>query len=94
MKYTVKNQTWTQFKKKIIYKFFFITCLEYIQTCKKYSVTVIFYCIFHLKPQFFKTLFQSQFLFLPTEALASRVRLWTVAGSGKAKDYKNGIYCA
>ena len=33
------------------------------ETCKKYSVTVMFYYIFHIKPQFFKTLFQSQFLF-------------------------------
>jgi hypothetical protein len=31
-------------------------------SCKKYTVTVIFYYIFHIKPQFFKTLFQSQFL--------------------------------
>ena len=31
--------------------------------CQKYSVTVIVYSIFHIKPQFFKTLFQSQFLF-------------------------------
>jgi hypothetical protein len=30
---------------------------------KKYSVTVIFYYIFHIKPHLFKTLFQSQFLF-------------------------------
>jgi hypothetical protein len=36
------------------------TCTE---TCQKYSVTVIFYYIFHIKPQFLKTLFQSQFLF-------------------------------
>jgi hypothetical protein len=33
------------------------------ETCKKYSLTVIFYYIFHMKPQFFKTLFQSLFLF-------------------------------
>jgi hypothetical protein len=33
------------------------------ETCKKYSVTVIIYYIFHIQPQFFKTLFQSQFLF-------------------------------
>ena len=33
------------------------------EMCKKYSVIVIFYCIFYIKPQFFKTLFQSQFLF-------------------------------
>jgi hypothetical protein len=33
------------------------------ETCKKYSVTVIFFYIFHIKPHFFKTLFQSQFLF-------------------------------
>ena len=36
-------------------------------------VTAIFYYIFHIKPQFLKTLFKSQFLFdfddiLPTEA--------------------------
>jgi hypothetical protein len=35
----------------------------YTETCKKYSVTVIFYYIFHIKLQFFKTLFESQFLF-------------------------------
>ena len=33
------------------------------KTCKKYSVTVMFYYIFHIKPHFFKTLFPSQFLF-------------------------------
>ena len=32
------------------------------ETCKKYSVTVIFYYVFHIKPHYFKTLFQSQFL--------------------------------
>ena len=36
---------------------------ESYRDCKKYSVTVIFYCIFHIKSQFFKTLFQSEFLF-------------------------------
>ena len=30
---------------------------------QKYSVTVMFYGIFHIKPQFFKTLFKGQFLF-------------------------------
>ena len=39
-----------------------VPCI-YTETCKKYSVTVIFYYIFHIKPKFFKTLFQSQFLF-------------------------------
>ena len=30
---------------------------------KMYSVTVIFYNIFHIKPHFLKTLFQSRLLF-------------------------------
>jgi hypothetical protein len=38
----------------------------------KYSVTVIFYYIFHIKPQFFKTLFQSQFLFDFDEIFTNR----------------------
>jgi hypothetical protein len=52
-----------------------IFCTE---TFKKYSVTVILYCSIYIcisiKPHFFKTLFQSQFLFnfdkkyLPTKA--------------------------
>ena len=33
------------------------------ETCQKYSVTVIFYYIFHVKPHFLKTLFQSRLLF-------------------------------
>ena len=33
------------------------------ETCKKYSVTVIFYYIFHIKPHFLKTLFPSRLLF-------------------------------
>jgi hypothetical protein len=41
----------------------YFSCYLYTETCKKYSVTVIFYYIFHIKPQLFKTLFQSQFLF-------------------------------
>jgi hypothetical protein len=32
-------------------------------TCQKYPVTVIFYYIFHEKPHFLKTLFQSRLLF-------------------------------
>ena len=35
---------------------------KYTETCQKYSVTVIFYYIFHIKPPFLETLFQSQFL--------------------------------
>jgi hypothetical protein len=46
-----------------------IACTE---TCQKYSVTVIFYYIFHIKPQFFKTLFQSQFLFDFDEVFTNR----------------------
>jgi hypothetical protein len=42
------------------------------ETCQKYSVTVIFYYIFHIKPQFFKTLFQSQFLFDFDEIFTNR----------------------
>jgi hypothetical protein len=45
------------------------TCTE---TCQKYPVTVIFYYIFHIKPQFFKALFQSQFLFDFDESLTNR----------------------
>ena len=37
--------------------------MQCTETCQKYSVTVIFYYIFHIKPQFLKALFQSQFLF-------------------------------
>jgi hypothetical protein len=40
-----------------------VLCLTNTETCKKYSVTVIFDYIFHIKPQFFKPLFQSQFFF-------------------------------
>jgi hypothetical protein len=43
-----------------------------IETCQKYSVTVILYYIFHIKPQFFKTLFQSQFLFDFDEMFTNR----------------------
>jgi hypothetical protein len=32
------------------------------ETCKKYSVPVMFYRIFHIKRHFFKTLLQGQFL--------------------------------
>ena len=35
----------------------------YTEMCQKYSVTVIFYYIFHVKPHFWKTLFQSRLLF-------------------------------
>ena len=35
----------------------------YTETCQKYSVTVIFYYIFHVKTHFLKTLFQSRLLF-------------------------------
>ena len=47
----------------------FWTCTE---TCQKYLVTVIFYYIFHIKPQFFKALFKSQFLFDFDESLTNR----------------------
>ena len=43
------------------------------ETCKKYSVIVIFYYIFHIKPQFFKTLFQSQLLFDFDEIFTNRI---------------------
>ena len=51
-----------------------------------YAGTVIFYYIFHIKPQFFKTLFQSQFLFDFDEIFTNRsdnVRsfLWLFFGS-------------
>ena len=36
---------------------------ECTETCQKHSVTVIFYYIFHIKPQFLKALFQGQVLF-------------------------------
>ena len=35
----------------------------YTETCQKYSVTEIFYYIFHIKQHFVKTLFQSRLLF-------------------------------
>ena len=46
-----------------IAKYVLMTELTTTETCQKYSVTVIFYYIFHIKPQFLETLFQSQFLF-------------------------------
>jgi hypothetical protein len=59
---------------------------EYTETCQKYSVTVIFYYIFHIKPLFLETLFQSQFLFDFDEIFTNRsenVRsfLWLFCGS-------------
>jgi hypothetical protein len=47
----------------------FLNLFVYTETCQKYPVTVIFYYIFHIKPQFFKALFQSQFLFDFDESL-------------------------
>jgi hypothetical protein len=46
-----------------------ILLFSYAETCQKYSVTVIFYYIFHIKPQFFKALFHCSILMkvLPTE---------------------------
>ncbi len=46
--------------------------LQCTETCQKYPVTVIFYYIFHIKPQFLKTLFQSQFLFDFDEIFTNR----------------------
>jgi len=46
--------------------FRYLSCVvSYIatETYQKYSVTVIFYYIFHVKPHFLKTLFQSRLLF-------------------------------
>jgi hypothetical protein len=40
-----------------------ITHQSYTETCQKYSVTVNFYYIFHIKPQFFKTLFDFDEIF-------------------------------
>jgi hypothetical protein len=48
---------------------------ESTETCKKYSVTVIFYYVFHIKPHFFKTLFQSQFLFYFEEFCINKGRI-------------------
>jgi hypothetical protein len=45
---------------------------ESTETCQKYPVTIIFYYIFHIKPQFLKTLFQSQFLFDFDEIFTNR----------------------
>ena len=45
---------------------------KYTETCQKYSVTVIFYYIFHIKPPFLETLFQSQFLFDFDEIFTNR----------------------
>ena len=33
---------------------------KYTEMCKKYSIPKSFYYIFHMKPDFFKTLVQSQ----------------------------------
>ena len=49
-----------------------ITGFVTTETCQKYSVTVILHYIFHIKPQFFKALFQSQFLFDFDESLTNR----------------------
>ena len=58
----------------------------YTVSGQKYSDKMIFYYIFHIKPQFFKTLFQSQFLFDFDEIFTNRsehVRsfLWLFFGS-------------
>ena len=50
--------------------YYILSCTE---TCQKYSVTVIFYYIFHIKPQFLKTLFQSQYLFDFDEIFTNRM---------------------
>jgi hypothetical protein len=52
-------------------KYFYMKSIG-TETCQKYSVTVIFYYIFHIKPQFLKTLFQSQFLFDFDEVFTNR----------------------
>jgi hypothetical protein len=44
-------------------------------TCKKYSVIVIFYYVFLIKPHFFKTLVQSQFLFDFDEMFTNKGRI-------------------
>ena len=54
------------------YYYFLILPLQCTETCQKYPVTVIFYYIFHIKPQFLKTLFQSQFLFDFDEIFTNR----------------------
>jgi hypothetical protein len=64
----------------------------YTETCQKYPVTVIFYYIFHIKPQFFKTLFQSQFLFDFDEMLSAADHGFEPR-SGQTKDYEIGICC-
>ena len=55
-----------------IAKYVLMTELTTTETCQKYSVTVIFYYIFHIKPQFLETLFQSQFLFDFDEIFTNR----------------------
>ena len=44
----------------------------YTVSGQKYSDKMIFYYIFHVKPQFLKTLFQSQFLFDFDEIFTNR----------------------
>ena len=45
------------------------------KTCQKYSVTVIFYYIFHVKPHFLKTLFQSRLLFDSDDFFTNKNRI-------------------
>ena len=78
--YIINMYLHTSRKKYYLEKFETIKFYIEYNTCtvsgQKYSDKMIFYYIFHIKPQFLKTLFQSQFLFdfdeifLPTEASA------------------------
>jgi hypothetical protein len=63
--------------------------------CQKYSVTVIFYSIFHIKPQFFKTLFQSQLLFDFDDIFEAHI--WNIHDLNTNLDYLSSnvlsLYC-
>ena len=61
-----------------IAKYVLMTELTTTETCQKYSVTVIFYYIFHIKPQFLETLFQSQFCSILMKCLPTEARTYAV----------------
>ena len=88
--YIINMYLHTSRKKYYLEKFETIKFYIEYNTCtvsgQKYSDKMIFYYIFHIKPQFLKTLFQSQFLFDFDEIFTNgseRVRsfLWLFFGS-------------
>ena len=88
--YIINMYLHTSRKKYYLEKFETIKFYIEYNTCtvsgQKYLDKMIFYYIFHIKPQFLKTLFQSQFLFDFDEIFTNgseRVRsfLWLFFGS-------------